>query len=353
MRGMSGLDARMTQGVFDGYLADLRYKKSTITGKKSCLKQFFAYLDERGIEDLREVSALHIQGFFEDLRGRIVPRTGRPYSPSSLLGFQATLRLLFACLYQGELVLKNPLRELELHLGGRSRPRAVFTEAEIAAFLDGIDIHVSVGLRDRAMFELMYSSGLRSSEVVKLNRGDIELESRMAIVRDAKWSKDRVVPVNEVAHAFLSLYLADTAQGEHPTFLGARGRMSAHSLRARFRHHLVNAGLQDKGLSPHSIRHATATHLLAHGADLRYVQELLGHQSIETTVLYTNEALENLKRIYKTHHPRENALWREVDEEYRRRAARLLARLEDPRLTAHREWMRKQAMKGKLHGERG
>jgi site-specific recombinase XerD len=348
---MSGLDARKAKTVFDQYLTDLRYKKITIAGKQSCLKGFFTYLDQRGIKDLREVSALHVAGFFEELRGRTVARTGRAYSPSTLLGFQATLRLLFACLYQGELVLKNPVRELDLHLGGPGRPRAVFTEAEIALFLDGIDIHESMGLRDRAMFELMYSSGLRSSEVVKLNRGDIELESRMAIVRDAKWSKDRVVPVNEVAHAFLSLYLTDTAQGAHPAFLGARGRMSARSLRARFRHHLVNAGLEDKGLSPHSIRHATATHLLAHGADLRYVQELLGHQSIETTVLYTNEALENLKRIYKTHHPRENALWREVDEEYRRRAARLLARLEEPRLLAHRVWMRKRAMNGKLHGE--
>jgi site-specific recombinase XerD len=213
------------------------------------------------------------------------------------------------------------------------------------------------------MFELMYSSGLRSSEVVKLNRGDIELESRMAIIRDTKWSKDLVVPINEVAHAFLSLYLAqtDAALAERPAFLGARGRMSAHSLRARFRYHLINAGLKDKGLTPHSIRHATATHLLAHGADLRYVQELLGHQSIETTVLYTNEQLENLKRIYKTHHPRENALYREVDEEYRKSAARLLARLKDPRLLTHKMWMRKRSVKErqstkaerKLHGEGG
>ena len=147
---------------------------------------------------------------------------------------------------------------------------------------------------------------------------------------------------------FLSLYLgpADPAAAERPVFLGAGARLRVRSLGARFHYHLANAGLEGKGLSAHSIRHATATHLLAHGADLRYVQELLGHQSIETTVLYTNEQLENLKRIYKTHHPRENALWREVDEEYRARVSRLLARLEDPRLEAHRKWLRKQAMRG-------
>lgn len=341
---MSALDAAKAQAVFEQYMADLRYKRSTIEGKRGCLRQFFEYLVAHGINDLREVDARQILAFFEYLRAAAVRRTARPYSPSSLLGFQATLKLLFACLYQAELVLRNPLRDLELHLGGRGRPRSVFTESEMAQFLDGIDIHQAAGLRDRCVFELMYSSGLRSSEVVKLNRGDIELETRMAIIREAKWSKDRVVPINEVAHAFLSLYLrqAQSAQPERPAFLGARCRMSARTLRTRFHVHLASAGLEGKGLTPHSIRHAAATHLLAHGADLRYVQDLLGHQSIETTVIYTNEHLENLKRIYKTHHPRENSMWREVDEEYRTRVARLVSRLQAPRLLAHRKWWRER-----------
>jgi integrase/recombinase XerD len=191
----------------------------------------------------------------------------------------------------------------------------VFSEEEITRlrFLDGIDIHQPLGLRDRAIFELLYSSGLRASEVGKLNRGDIDLDSRMLIVRDAKSSKDRVVPISEVAHRFLSLYLGGASNAQHPAFLGQKGRIGPGCVTRRFGFHLARAGLEGKGLSVHSIRHATATHLLAHGADLRYVQELLSHQSIETTVVYTNELFENLKRIYKSFHPRENALYREID----------------------------------------
>jgi site-specific recombinase XerD len=218
----------------------------------------------------------------------------------------------------------------------RNRLRAVFSEAQIAQFLDSIDIHAPLGLRDRALFELMYSSGLRSGEVVKLDRGDLELGQRMLLVRDAKWSKDRVVPVNEVAAAFLALYLPESSDAGQPLFAGPNGRMSAAYLRDRFHLHLAEAGLLGKGFTPHSIRHASATHLLAHGADLRYVQELLGHESIETTVLYTNELLENLKCIYRRFHPRENELYREVDQEYRARVDRLLARLEDPRRLARK-----------------
>jgi site-specific recombinase XerD len=177
--------------------------------------------------------------------------------------------------------------------------------------------------------------------VGKLDRGDIELSSRMLIVRDAKWSKDRMVPINEVAAAFLSMYLGSEVRPEQPAFVGQRGRISRYCVKCRFHHHLSNAGLEGKGLTPHSIRHATATHMLAHGADLRYVQELLGHESIETTVIYTNELFENLKRIYKTYHPRENALYREVDEEYRERLERLAARLEDPRRPRNKRMRRK------------
>jgi integrase/recombinase XerD len=183
--------------------------------------------------------------------------------------------------------------------------------------------------------------------VGKLDRGDVDLHARMMIVRDAKWSKDRVVPISEVACSFLSLYLAGVNDAQRPAFLGQKGRIGRGCVGKRFHRHLERAALEGKGLSVHSIRHATATHLLAHGADLRYVQDLLGHESIETTAIYTNELFENLKRIYKSFHPRENALYRDLDDDYLVRIQRLSARLENPRRPSNKRWRRRRAKEGR------
>jgi integrase/recombinase XerD len=339
---MPALNAAKAREVFVDHLKDLRYKAGTVRAKLAYLQHFFRFAELEGIRDLREVTTDHIEGFLQSGREAVSPRTGKPLRSGTLSSIFAAVRLLFSALYRAELVLANPARDLSFRSREKSRLRVVFTEEEISRFLDGIDIHESLGLRDRAIFELMYSSGLRAGEVGKLDRGDIDLEARMLIIRDAKWSKDRMVPINEVAHAFLSMYLGAESRAELPAFMGQNGRIGADCVRDRFHVHLANADLLGKGLTPHSIRHATATHLLSHGADLRYVQELLGHESIETTVIYTNELFENLKRIYRSYHPRENALYREVDEEYRGRVARLMTRLEDPRRPSNRRRRRKE-----------
>lgn len=323
------LDALKAAAVFEEYLENLRYKKSTIRTKTAYLKGFLEFLSRERIVDLREVNGDSIRRYLEAKAGAISARTGGPYSPATLLLFHGSVRLLFTALFQAQLVLVNPAGDVVFRPRQKSRLRAIFSEEEIARFLDGIAVKGPLGLRDRAMFELMYSSGLRTGEMGKLDRGDVDLAQRMLIVRDAKWSKDRVVPVSEVAAVFLSRYLEGRTDPRLPTFVGRNGRMSATGVRRRFHVHLAGVGLEGKGLSPHSIRHATATHLLAHGADLRYVQELLGHESIETTVIYTNELVENLKRIYRRYHPRENELYREVDAAYLGRVGRLVARLED------------------------
>lgn len=339
---MSALDAAKAGAVLLQYMQDLRYKHSTIRGKSHYLEHFFRFAAEQGITDLRDVSASLIERFLAVEQQAVSVKTGLPYRRGTLLAAYGAVRLLFASLYQAELLLSNPAREVTFKTRAKIGLRAVFTEEEIARFLDGIDVRQKLGLRDRAIFELIYSSGLRAGEVGKLNRGDIDLISRMLIVRDAKWSKDRVVPISEVAHRFLSLYLAGANDPQRPAFLGLKGRIGIGCVGRRFHFHLARAGLEGKGLSVHSIRHATATHLLAHGADLRYVQELLGHQSIETTVVYTNELFENLKRIYKSFHPRENALYREIDEDYQARIQRFLKRLEDPRRPSNKRWRKRK-----------
>jgi len=339
---MSALDERFSREVVTSYMRDLRYKESTIRTKLAYLPHFFRFIEKEGIADLREASAAHIEHFLAFEQEAICERAGKRYGSGTLLAVFAAVRILFASLYHAELLLTNPARGVRLRSREKSRLRPVFSEEEIAQFLDGIDVKARLGLRDRAMFELMYSSGLRSGEVGKLTRGDIDLGSRMLIVRDAKWSKDRMLPISEVAAAFMAMYLGKAGDAPRPVFEGYHGGLRAHAVEERFHHHLWRAGLEGKGLSAHSIRHATATHMLAHGADLRYVQELLGHESIETTVVYTNELLENLKRIYKQFHPRENALYREADGEYQARLQHLVDRLCDPRRPSNKR-RRRQA----------
>jgi integrase/recombinase XerD len=340
---VGSLELAQGRAVLVEHLKELRYREDTIRGKLTFLKHFESYLAEVGIQDLREVGQGEIERFVEWERQALSVRTGRAYSSAALLGAWSAVKALYRALVLAELVLSNPTREVKLRLKDKGRTRRTFTEEEIARFLDPIDIHRPLGLRDRAIFELLYATGLRGGEVGKLDRADIDLEGRVLIVREAKWSKDRVVPIGEVAHTFLTRYLAAAGQTPGPVFRGEKGRLGRSGILKRFRIHLKEAGLEGQGLTVHSIRHATATHLLAHGADLRYVQELLGHESIETTVVYTNEQVENLKRIYRRFHPRENGLYREVDEEYRGRLKRLLARLEDPRRLAVRAGHRRRA----------
>ena len=174
----------------------------------------------------------------------------------------------------------------------------------------------------------MYSSALRVSEVSKLDIADLDFNERMVIVRGGKWGKDRVEPVSEVAIKFLKLYVSARQEASGPLFLSeGRRRLGGAAINRRVKEHLKAQGIYRRGLSAHSFRHATATHLLAHGADLRYVQELLGHESIETTVIYTHELVENMKRIYKSYHARENELYEEVGDEYLKRLDAFIQRL--------------------------
>lgn len=202
--------------------------------------------------------------------------------------------------------------------------RRALTEGEMQKFLDELDTTTAQGLRDRALFELVYAAGLRVGEVAGLKVSDVDFERRIMRVR-GKGDKDRLVPISEVAKDVLLLYLGErVSDREAWLFTGSRGPMTGSHVRPasvseRFRTLLRRFGMDDPELTAHSVRHSTATHLLDHGASVRQVQELLGHAEVETTARYTHVVTENLKRIYRRYHPREQGLYEEVDAEYRKR----------------------------------
>lgn len=317
---MKKLNVSRVRNIFRNYLMEAGYKENSIQTRTTYLEVFFEHLKEHEkTDDFREVGSKELKGFVKYVNETISERTQKPYTFLTRQALFGTVRLLFRCLYVEELILVNPTQDFPFRPLGAVKRKEILGQEEMGRFLDGIELSGPLGLRDRALFELMYSSGLRVSEVEKLDFKDIDFENRMVLIRQGKWGKDRVEPVSEVAMSFLKMYLQERVVKKGAVFVGDRGRLGAAAINTRFKKLLSEAGLYRPGVSAHSIRHSVATHLLSNGADLRYVQELLGHESIETTVRYTHDLFENMKRIYKSHHPRENEYYKEVDEEYLKR----------------------------------
>ena len=199
-----------------------------------------------------------------------------------------------------------------LKMGGARQPLRVpktLSEAQVEALLAAPDLATPLGLRDRAMLELMYASGLRVSELVELKTVQVSLSEGVLKVM-GKGSRERLVPFGQEAQAWIERYLAearaDILKGQTTAvlFVTARGGgMTRQMFWALIRRHALAAGISAP-LSPHTLRHAFATHLLNHGADLRVVQMLLGHADISTTTIYTHVARERLRALHQKHHPR-------------------------------------------------
>jgi integrase/recombinase XerD len=185
----------------------------------------------------------------------------------------------------------------------------LLSEAQVTALLDAPDVNTALGLRDRAMVELMYASGLRVSELVTLKSAHVAFKDAVLHIT-GKGSKGRLVPFGEHARDWLARYLRDAraeilaGQSSDDLFVTARGAgMTRQMFWTLIKRHALAAGITAP-LSPHTLRHAFATHLLNHGADLRAVQLLLGHADLSTTQIYTHVARERLKALHAAHHPR-------------------------------------------------
>lgn len=341
---MNKIGLKQGLAILKEYLKSCCYQASTIKEVVKQGERFCEYVaGEHGIQDLREVRREEIKGYLEYIKGLVSKKTGKKYKENSLKSMIRGVKVLYKSLYVGGHILSNPCQDIKWVAGIKGK-REVLREEEINKVLESIGIDSLVGLRDRTIFELMYSSGLRCVEVANLKVEDIDIERRYLVIRGSKFGKDRVVPVSKVAVKFLKQYLGAVSRkrGEYVFVnMGLRKRerwkkLAASSISGRFREVLKRAGELREGISAHSIRHACATHLLEHGADVRYVQELLGHESIETTVQYTHALYENLKRVYKSYHPRENEYFKEVDKEYRAEVEKLLEVVKKARL-----WPRK------------
>ncbi|MCP4101675.1 MAG: tyrosine-type recombinase/integrase, partial [Lentisphaerae bacterium] len=306
--------------IFNRELKAMGYKTNTIVTRIYYLDYLWMFLNDIHENDLRDVKRETLISFITFIKNHESVRTGKPLSDRTIVMGISAVKLLFNILCQSGKLLSNPARDISLKIKNNPDDKQIFTESEIIRFLESIDTGQRLGMRDRTMFELLYSSGFRASEVCNLKMSDIDFSERIIRVRQGKFSKDRYVPVSEVAAMFLESYTIRRGGGEVPVFLSSNGgHLSPGSINKRLCKYFKGTEFEGKGFSTHSFRHSCATHLLERGADLRYVQELLGHESIETTVIYTHQMMESLKKVYKSYHPRENGYYKEVDEKYLRR----------------------------------
>jgi integrase/recombinase XerD len=336
--------------MFKNYLKTCGYKENTAGGKVRAVKKFLEWFKK---DDLRDANQKDIKEYIEYLNNYESEKAkdGKLKTKSKVYLLQA-VKQLFKCLYISEKILFNPCQDLKVISKKDELSKKIMSTALVSDFLDKIDDIGRYSFRDRTIFELMYSSGLRVSEVSNLKVKDIDFEGRMIFIRQGKFYKDRIIPFSDVALSFLKRYLGKRIkEKESFVFLGDQGKLNKQTISVRFREYLKRFEMYKEGLSVHSLRHSISTHLLEAGADLRYVQELLGHNSIETTARYTHCLYESLKRIYKSHHPRENEFYEEITIELRERLNKFKEELlkqktiHDKRIESQRSWYLKNKEK--------
>ena len=276
--------------------------RNTIESYGRDIAQLDDWMRKENAGTLLTVEPQHLQGF---LGHRIETMHASPRSTARLT---SAMKRFFGYLVRETLIASDPSVHLESPKLTRGLPQSL-SEADVESLLAAPDADTALGLRDCAMLETLYASGLRVTELVTLKVGQVSLD--MGVVRVmGKGSKERLVPLGEAATDIIQRYISsargDILGGKKTDDLFVTQRGSAMT-RQMFWHlikrHAIKAGV-NKPLSPHTLRHAFATHLINHGADLRVVQLLLGHADITTTQIYTHVARERLKLIHAQHHPR-------------------------------------------------
>ncbi|MDE2089716.1 MAG: site-specific tyrosine recombinase XerD [Gammaproteobacteria bacterium] len=293
-------ERRLIEAFLDALWMERGLSVNTLAAYRADLTGLAAWLAARGgtLLDARR----------DQLLGCLAWRAQRGLKPRSSARLLSSLRRFYQYQVQIGRLTADPSVRIDAPKLGRALPKSL-TEQDVEALLAAPDTGEVLGLRDRAMLEILYASGLRVSELVRLTLAQVSLRQELVRVRGTG-NKERLVPLGEEAIDWLERYLNES----RPQLLEGRPcdalfptRRGASMTRQAFWHLIKRYARQagvDKPLSPHTLRHAFATHLLNHGADLRVVQMLLGHSDLSTTQIYTHVARERLKELHTRHHPR-------------------------------------------------
>jgi len=287
--------------TFIDYLViERQMSANTAAAYRNDLNQYLTTLEQQGISSAEEVTrhqiVLHIESLLQAQKSRSTVRR----STSSIRSFHQFL-------VERQIVRHDPSRHLDLPKPDKKLP-VVWSQTDIVRLLDSVVGNDPLVRRDAAMLELLYGTGMRVSELLQLTLGDLQLELGYLSCL-GKGNKTRIIPISQTAIDSVSIYLelARNSLGGRQTdyvFLNSRGdRLSRQGFWKMIKRRAKEAGIE-KDITPHVLRHSFATHLLENGADLRVVQEMLGHADLSTTQMYTHVNKSRLHDVYKNHHPR-------------------------------------------------
>jgi len=292
---------------FRAWLKMKNYRPRSVSTYTILLSPFWAWLAQEGITDLRTISRAILERYAVHVQSQPVSRS------TQAVRIRAVKRL-FGCLVENNYLLVDPAVGLRDPSSGQRLPKPVLTQAEIKRLLAQPNTSLKHGIRDRALLELLYSTGLRIGEAVALTVYDVDLEAGLLSVRSGKGGKARVVPLGHEATRWLREYLEKIrprqnrlAPQERSLFLTQQGgAFIRHTIEVIIRRY-ARAAKINKQVTCHTLRHTCATHLLEAGADLVAIKELLGHRDLRTTQLYTRVRPVEVKAMHQATHPREQA----------------------------------------------
>lgn len=285
------------------------YRMQSVRNYRFALQKFTEFAQREHLRSMEEITAEIIFAFQSELY-HFKDSAGRPYAMRSQLAALSALKGFFKYLCDKEALAHNPALGLKMPKQAYRLPYVPGME-EITRLLASADTTKPLGFRDRTIMEVLYATAIRAQELCGLCLYDVDLEDNVLHIREGKGGKERVVPMGEMAAGYVQEYLirvrAGLLQSDHydEVFLSRYGKplrkLDLPSILQKYRQ---RAGIEGK-LTPHSLRHACASHLLKEGCDIRYIQQLLGHASLSTTQVYTRVEISDLKAMHERCHPRE------------------------------------------------
>jgi integrase/recombinase XerD len=284
------------------------FSEHTMSSRRAAVLRFIVWCDERGIDRPQDITRPMLERYQRHLYQHR-KHNGAPLSVTAQLSLLNALIAWFRWMIRQHHLLMNPAADLELPRKPHALPKTILTVAQVDNILNHADPATVLGLRNRALMEVFYSTGIRRMELMHLKRYDLDTERGTLMVRQGKGGKDRFIPIGRRACAWVDKYLIETrpelatGHDDQTLFLDDFGEpMSARFLGDLMRRHVEAGGITTPGAC-HVFRHACATHMLENGADIRFIQVLLGHADLATTQIYTQVSMTKLKEIHEATHP--------------------------------------------------